>query len=77
MPDETVDGVVVAAVSPAGKMSVIGTMPVENPNSVAVSPDGRFLYYYQEGPTTGLEVASIGDNGLPTPPAVHGAVLHG
>jgi 6-phosphogluconolactonase (cycloisomerase 2 family) len=65
MPDSEVDGIVTAAVATDGTLSVIGTAPVENPESVVVSPDDRFLYY---GRTSGEKVigaASIDANGVP------------
>ena len=49
MPDSNVDGVVVASVAADGTLAVTGTMPVQNPDSVAVSPDGRFLYIAKSG----------------------------
>jgi PKD repeat protein len=64
MPDVNVNGIVTAAVAADGGLTVIGTTPVEDPESVAVSPDGRFLYYAR--PTDIVGVASIGADGLAT-----------
>lgn len=67
MPDSNLDGIVTAAVAADGSLSVIGTMPTENPESAAVSPDGRFLYWWQGGGGgDGIRVAALGPNGLPT-----------
>ncbi|HEX6652077.1 MAG TPA: PKD domain-containing protein, partial [Thermoleophilaceae bacterium] len=63
MPDSNLDGVVVAAVAADGTLTVTGTMPVQNPESVAVSPDGRFLYISKSG---SILVASIAADGTPT-----------
>ena len=66
MPDSNVDGVVVASVAADGTLAVTGTMPVQNPDSVAVSPDGRFMYIGKAG---SILVASIAADGDPdTPP---------
>jgi PKD repeat protein len=67
MPDSNLDGIVTAAVAADGGLQVIGTMPTEDPESAAVSPDGRFLYWWQGGGSeNGLRVAMIGADGLPT-----------
>jgi 6-phosphogluconolactonase (cycloisomerase 2 family) len=66
MPDVNVNGIVTAAVAPDGALTVIGTMPVDDPEAVAVSPDGRFLYYARAGGPGLVGVASIGTDGLPT-----------
>ena len=63
MPDGNVDGVVVAAVAQDGTLAVTGTMPVQNPEAVAVSPDGRFMYIGKAG---SILVASIAADGTPT-----------
>ena len=63
MPDSNVDGVVVASVAADGTLAVTGTMPVQNPESVAVSPDGRFMYIGKAG---SILVASIAADGTPT-----------
>ena len=66
MPDVNVNGIVTAAVAADGALTVIGTMPVDDPEAVAVSPDGRFLYYAHAGGPGLVGVASIGTDGLPT-----------
>lgn len=54
------------AIAVDGSPSVIGSMPIENPESVGVSPDGRFLVYYRGGGSdNALGVAAIGADGLP------------
>ena len=63
MPDSNLSGVVVAAVAQDGTLAVTGSMPVPNPDAVAVSPDGRFLYIGRSGK---ILVASIDANGAPT-----------
>lgn len=68
MPDSNLDGIVTANTAPDGSLTVVNTMPVENPESAAVSPDGRFLYWWQGGGGNNhLGVASIGSDGIPTP----------
>jgi 6-phosphogluconolactonase (cycloisomerase 2 family) len=65
MPDVNVNGIVTAKVADDGSLTVIGTTAVDDPEAVAVSPDGRFLYYARSG--AGLVgVASIGADGLAT-----------
>jgi 6-phosphogluconolactonase (cycloisomerase 2 family) len=66
MPDANVDGIVTAAVAGDGKLSVLGTMPVKDPGTVAVTPDGRYLYYGSVVNGSRIGVASIGSDGLPT-----------
>lgn len=67
MPDDNVDGIVTAAVASDGTLSVVGTTPLENPGTVAASPDGRFLYYAHEDAVGGkIGVASIGADGKPS-----------
>lgn len=54
------------AIAADGSPSVIGSMPIENPESVGVSPDGRYLVYYRGGGSeNALGVASIGADGVP------------
>jgi len=54
------------AIAADGSPSVIGSMPVDQPESVGVSPDGRFLIYYRGGGTqNALGVAAIGTDGVP------------
>lgn len=54
------------AIAPDGSPSVIGSMSIENPESVGVSPDGRYLVYYRGGGSNNaLGVASIGADGVP------------
>ena len=64
MPDGDADLIVTAAVAADGVLSVIDSKPVTDPGSVAVSPDGRFLYYGAD--TSVIGVASIGADGVPT-----------
>jgi 6-phosphogluconolactonase (cycloisomerase 2 family) len=54
------------AIAADGSPSVIGSMPVDQPESVGVSPDGRFLVYYRGGGSqNALGVAAIGADGVP------------
>ena len=66
-PDANVDAVFTAAVAADGKLTVLGSFPVEDPEATAVSPDGRFLYTYHRGEKIGIDTAAIGAGGLPTP----------
>lgn len=63
MPDSNVDAIVTAAIDSDGAPTVIGATPVMNPEAVAASPDGRFLYIHRGGGNLG--VASIGTDGIP------------
>jgi 6-phosphogluconolactonase (cycloisomerase 2 family) len=54
------------AIAADGSPSVIGSLPVNQPESVGVSPDGRYLVYYRGGgPQNALGVAAIGADGVP------------
>jgi PKD repeat protein len=67
MPDSNLDGIVTADVAADGSLTVVDTLPVENPENAAVSPDGRFLYWWQGGGSDNhLGVAAIGPDGIPT-----------
>jgi PKD domain len=62
--------VITATVGADGSLAVLGTTPAEHVESVAVSPDGRFLYYqYFNGEVheEGIGVAELGVAGTPTP----------
>jgi len=63
MPDTNVDGIVTARVGPDGALAVIGTTPVEDPESLAPTPDGRYMYIDTGG---AIEVAAIGADGVPS-----------
>jgi PKD repeat protein len=50
-----------------GALSVVGETPVENVESVSVSPDGRHLVFYRAGGSANaIGAAVIGANGVPT-----------
>ena len=66
MPDVNVNGIVTAAVGADGSLSVVGTTPVANPESVAVSADSRLLYYARSGVPGLVGVGRIGANGVAT-----------
>jgi 6-phosphogluconolactonase (cycloisomerase 2 family) len=72
MPESNTDVITVATVAADGTLSVIGSTPIENVETVSVSPDGRFLYYGTSGGSALIGVASIGSDGMPTilPPTV-------
>lgn len=54
------------AIAADGSPSLIGSLPVVDPESVGVSPDGRHLVYYRAGGSdNALGVAAIGADGLP------------
>lgn len=64
MPDSNLDGIVTADVAADGSLTVAGTLPVQNPEATAVSPDGRFLYWWQGGGSENhIGVAAIGPDG--------------
>jgi 6-phosphogluconolactonase (cycloisomerase 2 family) len=64
--DSNTNAIHAFAIAADGSPSVIGGMPIENPESVGVSPDGRFLVYYRGGGSeNALGVASIGADGVP------------
>ena len=65
MPDEGQQKIVVASVAADGSLSVIGSIPVEDPEVSAVSPDGRYLYWQHGGETEGIAVAALGADGMP------------
>ncbi len=66
MPDGNVDAVVTASIAADGKLSVIGSTPIEDPEAVVASPNGRFLYAYHRGSVAGISSAAIGADGAPT-----------
>jgi 6-phosphogluconolactonase (cycloisomerase 2 family) len=66
LPDYNNDDIYAFAIADDGAPKVVGSMPIVNPESVAVSPDGRFIVYYRGGPPeNALGVASIGSDGVP------------
>ncbi|MGN6202026.1 MAG: PKD domain-containing protein [Solirubrobacterales bacterium] len=67
MPDSNLNGIVTADVAPDGSLTVVNTMSIEDPETAAVSPDGRFLYWWQGGGSENhIGVAAIGPDGIPT-----------
>jgi hypothetical protein len=63
------DAIHAFAIADDGAPSVIGSMPILNPESVGVSPDGHFLVYFHRGASeSALGVASIGADGVPLSP---------
>lgn len=65
--DSNSDAIHTFAIAADGSPSVVDSLPVDNPESVGVSPDGRFLVYYRSGGSdNALGVAAIGADGLPT-----------
>lgn len=66
MADYNNDDIYAFAIADDGVPSLVGSMPVVDPESVGVSPDGRFLVYYRAGGSgNALGVASIGADGIP------------
>ena len=64
--DSNSDAIHAVAIAADGVPSIVGSMPIDNPESVGVSPDGRFLVYYRGGGSdNALGVASIGLDGVP------------
>lgn len=64
--DSNSDAIHAFAIAEDGVPSVVGSLPIQNPESVGVSPDGRFLVYYRGGGSdNALGVASIGADGVP------------
>ena len=56
------------AIAADGAPAVVGSTPIEEPESAGVSPDGRFLVYYRAGASEDLlGVAAIGTDGVPVP----------
>lgn len=67
LPDSNNDQIFTFAIAGDETPSLIGETPVENPEMVRVSPDGRFLVFYEGGGSdSGIGVASIGPDGVPT-----------
>ncbi|MDX6657943.1 MAG: hypothetical protein QOH62_2736 [Solirubrobacteraceae bacterium] len=50
-----------------GNPTCTGFIPLEKPQSLAVSPDGRFLYAGGDSPNTGVTIYSVGPTGELTP----------
>lgn len=64
--DSNQDAIHTFAIGADGAPSVVGSMPIEDPESVGVSPDGRFLVYYRGGGSdNALGLAAIGADGVP------------
>lgn len=67
LPDYNSDVIFTIAIAEGGAPTIVGETPVENPEMVSVSPDGRFLVFYEGGGSEdGLGVAAIGPDGVPT-----------
>ena len=47
--DSNSNAIHAVAIADDGTPSVVGSMPIDDPESVGVSPDGRFLVYYRGG----------------------------
>lgn len=64
--DYNADAIYAFAIAADGSPAVIGSMPIKDPESVGVSPDGRYLVYYRGGGSdNALGVAAIGADGVP------------
>lgn len=67
LPDSNNDRIYTFAIAEDGTHTLVGPTLVENPEAVKVSPDGRFLVFYEGGGSdSGIGVASIGPDGVPT-----------
>jgi hypothetical protein len=67
MPDSNLDKIVVASVAADGKLTVIGSTPALNVESVMPSADGRFLYWATRQNKGHIDSMSIGADGIPVP----------
>lgn len=66
VPDYNTDVIFTIAIGADGALSVVGETPVVNPESVGVSPDGRYLVFYRGGGSgNAIGVAAIGASGVP------------
>jgi PKD repeat protein len=65
VPDRNGNVIVTLAVAADGALSRVGSTPIEVANTVAVTPDGRFLYFARTEPED-VGVAAIGADGMPT-----------
>lgn len=64
--DSNSNAIHAVAIAEDGVPGIVGSMPIDDPESVGVSPDGRFLAYYRGGGSeNALGVASIGPDGVP------------
>ncbi|HKO38130.1 MAG TPA: PKD domain-containing protein [Solirubrobacterales bacterium] len=68
VPDYGANLIETVAIAADGTPALVGGgIPVDVPESVSVSPDGRFLVFYEAGaPDNTLGVAAIGPDGVPT-----------
>jgi hypothetical protein len=67
LPDYNFDRIFTFAIADSGVPALVGETPIENPESAAVSPDGRYLIYYRGGGSeSALGVATLGSDGVPT-----------
>ncbi|HET7416274.1 MAG TPA: PKD domain-containing protein [Solirubrobacterales bacterium] len=65
LPDYNKDLIYTIAIAADGTPTIAGETPVVNPESVAVSPDGRYLLFYKTGSENEIGVAAIGPDGVP------------
>jgi PKD domain-containing protein/lactonase family protein with 7-bladed beta-propeller len=67
LPDYNTDKIYLVSIADNGAPSLGAGMPVENPEAVAVSPDGRFLVFYRGGGSkNAIGSAAIGSDGVPS-----------
>lgn len=67
-PDRNEDLIETVAIAPDGTPSLVGTgVPMEDPEAISVSPDGRFLVFYRGGGSdNAIGVAALGADGVPS-----------
>lgn len=63
VPDYNNNQIFNVAIAADGAPSLAGELAVENPEEVAVSPDGRYLVFYRAYSPNGIGVAAIGPGG--------------
>ena len=63
LPDANEDKIAIVAVAPDGGVREVGSMPAVNAEATAVSPDNRFVYWFQGSGGEAIRVAAIGPGG--------------
>jgi hypothetical protein len=66
VPDATDNAILTIGVAADGRLALVRTTPLTDPESMAVSPDGRFLFYSNSGNPGTIGLASLGPDGVPT-----------
>lgn len=68
LPELNDDIIYAARVNPDGSLSLAGSLPVQDPRSLVVSPDSKYLFMYTSGSGENLLRSTIGADGVPQPP---------